>query len=103
MISINGSHIEPRTIQRRFKKILKTADIRDVNFHILRHTFSTRALEMGFDIKTLSEILGHTSTNITLKIYAHVLDEHKRRSMELLEGFYRNRSEHGQISGQPMN
>jgi len=84
IITLNGNSIEPRTIQRRFKKLLAIANIRDVNFHILRHSFATRALETGFDIKTLSEILGHSSATITLQKYAHVLDEHKRRNMELL-------------------
>ena len=84
IITFNGNPIEPRTIQRRFKKLLAIAKVRNVNFHILRHTFATRALETGFDIKTLSEILGHSSATITLTKYAHVLDEHKRRNMELL-------------------
>ena len=53
-----------------------------ISSNLPRHTFATRDLEKGFDIKTLSEI-------VTLKKYAHVLDEHKRRSMELLEELYR--------------
>ena len=57
-----------------------------------RHTFATRALEKGFDMKALSEILGHSSVNITLKTYAHVLDEHKRRSMELLGELFQQKS-----------
>jgi len=88
IITFNENVIEPRTIQRRFKKLLSIAGIRDVNFHILRHTFATRALEKGFDIKTLSEVLGHASATMTLSKYAHVLDEHKRRSMELLSELY---------------
>ena len=84
VITLNGGPIEPRTLQRRFKKLLVIANVRDVVFHVLRHSFSARALENGFDIKTLSEILGHSSATITLSKYAHVLDEHKRRNMESL-------------------
>ena len=84
----NEKPIEPRNIQYRFKRLLKLADIRDVNFHTTRHTFSVRALENNFDIKTLSEILGHSSPIITLNTYAHVLDEHKRKSMEALMSLY---------------
>lgn len=85
VINAGSGYIEPRNIQRRFKKLLSTANIRYVNFHAgTRHTFATRALESGFDIKTLSEILGHASVTVTLSKYAHVLDEHKRRNMELL-------------------
>lgn len=84
VLHIDGKPIEPRTYQYMFQSLLKNAGIAKAKFHTLRHTFSTRALELGFDIKTLSEILGHASASVTLKIYAHSLDEHKRQSMELL-------------------
>lgn len=84
ILNISGKPMEPRTYQYQFQKLLKTANVEKANFHALRHTFSTRALELGFDVKTLSEILGHASASITLKKYAHSLDEHKRQSMEML-------------------
>ena len=74
--------MDPRTFQYHHKRILEKAGVRYANVHTLRHTFSVRALELGFDIKTLSEILGHSDATITLKTYAHSLDEHKRNSME---------------------
>lgn len=80
--------IEPRNIQYNFKKILEKAGVTDANYHTLRHTFATRALENGFDAKTLSEILGHSSPTITLTKYAHSLYEHKKRKMELLGSLY---------------
>ncbi len=73
--------MDTRTFQYQYKRILERAGVRYVNAHTLRHTFSVRALELGFDIKTLSEILGHADATVTLKIYAHSLDEHKRKSM----------------------
>lgn len=76
--------MDPRMFQYHYKKILERAGVRYVNAHTLRHTFSVRALEAGFDIKTLSEVLGHADAAITLKTYAHSLDEHKRSSMERL-------------------
>ena len=88
VISRNGNAIEPRNIQYRFKNLLSDADIKPANFHSTRHTFATRALENGFDVKTLSEILGHASPALTLKKYAHSLDEHKRKSMESLSVIY---------------
>jgi len=88
IISYDGKLIEPRNMQRRFKRILELANLPSVNFHVTRHTFATRALENGFDVKTLSEILGHSSPITTLKKYAHTLDEHKRRSMESLSVLY---------------
>jgi integrase len=76
--------VEPRTMQNRFKTYLKQAEITEVNFHTLRHTFATRCVEVGFDIKTLSEILGHSSVKITLDKYVHSSMPLKRSSMEKL-------------------
>lgn len=73
--------MDPRTFQYRHKKVLERAGVRYANAHTLRHTFSVRALELSFDVKTLSEILGHADATVTLKTYAHSLDEHKRSSM----------------------
>ena len=53
-------------------------------FHSLRHTFATRALECGMDVKTLSEILGHKNATVTLNRYAHSLMEHKQDMMNKL-------------------
>lgn len=82
--SAYGGPAEPKTLQETFKRIIKAAGIEDANFHSLRHTFATRAVEKGVDVKTLSVILGHSSVNFTLDRYAHVLDKQKRKTMELL-------------------
>lgn len=76
--------IEPRTMQNHFKTYLNEGDIEDANFHSLRHTFATRCIEVGFDVKTLSEILGHSSVKITLDKYVHSSMQLKRMSMEKL-------------------
>ena len=60
------------------------ADVDDGNLHCLRHTFATKWLESQRDIKTLSAILGHSSSSTvqtTLKVYAHALEEHKAEQM----------------------
>lgn len=77
--------IEPRTLQRRFKSILKKADLPSVNYHSLRHAFATNCLQAGFDVKTLSEILGHASVETTLNRYVHTSMEQKIKCMGLLE------------------
>ena len=64
-------YVEPRTMQNRFKKILSACGIREANFHTTRHTFATRCIELGFDVKSLSEILGHASVSITMNRYVH--------------------------------
>ena len=61
----NDRYVEPRTMQNRFKSYVKNSGISDANFHALRHTFATRCVEVGFEIKSLSEVLGHANVNIT--------------------------------------
>ena len=73
--------VEPRTMQNRFKSLIMQSNINYVNFHVLRHTFATRCMELGFELKTLSEILGHSSVNITLNRYVHSSLEAKKANM----------------------
>lgn len=80
--------MEPRTMQYRFKKILKEAEITDINFHALRHTFATNCVENGMDVKSLSEMLGHSDVKITLNRYVHPTMDSKRRQIGELSGFY---------------
>ncbi len=72
-------NMEPRTLSNRFKKALQTCGVRNVNFHTLRHSFATRWIEFESDVKALSEILGHSSVNITMNYYVHPSMESKRR------------------------
>ena len=68
-------------MQNRFKKILAACGIEDANFHAIRHTFATRCVELGFDTKSLSEILGHASVAITMNRYVHPTMTLKRENM----------------------
>ncbi len=84
LTGMKNLYVEPRTMQYRFKSIIKKAGIAPANFHALRHTFATRCIELGFDIKSLSEILGHASVNITLNRYVHPSMELKQKNMNML-------------------
>lgn len=77
-------YIEPRTMQNHFQRLTRRSGIPQVNFHALRHSFATRCIEAGFDLKCLSEILGHTNVNITLNRYVHTSLALKRSNMEKL-------------------
>ena len=74
----------PRNMENRFKAVTGKCDIHDVNFHALRHTFATRCVELGFDVKSLSKILGHASVNITMNRHVHPSMELKQKNMDLL-------------------
>ena len=88
VFSCQGHPLEPRILQYRFKVLLKKAGLADINFHALRHTFATRCMELCFDIKTLSEILGHASAKMTLDRYGHSQMEHKRSVMNTLNELF---------------
>lgn len=77
-------YIEPRTMQNRFKALVMKSKIDNANFHCLRHTFATRCVEVGFEIKSLSEILGHANVNITLNRYVHSSFDLKYSNMNKL-------------------
>lgn len=76
--------MEPRVLQYRLEKYTQACGLEGVHFHTLRHTFATRAVEVGFEIKSLSEILGHASVTITLDRYVHSSLELKRDNMQKL-------------------
>ena len=85
VFSSSGNNvISIRSYQKSFELLQKKIDISRKGFHSLRHTFATRALECGMDIKTLSEILGHKNAIITLNRYVHSLSEHKKNMMNKL-------------------
>ena len=71
-------------MQNHFKAVLRECSITPANYHALRHTFATRCVELGFDIKSLSEILGHASVNITMNRYVHPTLALKKENMERL-------------------
>ena len=73
---------DPRTVQYRFKKILQKCGVEYFNFHMLRHAFATRCVAMGFDIKSLSEILGHSNVQITMSLYVHPTIQQKKKLMD---------------------
>ena len=75
---------DPRTIQRRFSRLAKKTEISGAHFHTLRHTFATRLLDLGVDVKTVSTLLGHSSARTTLDFYAHSLSEQQRDAVALL-------------------
>ena len=84
IIESKGKPVAIRVYQKSFETLLKKLDVPYKNFHSLRHTFATRALECGMDVRTLAEILGHKNPTVTLNRYAHSLMEHKVQMMNRL-------------------
>ena len=65
-----------------YRKVLKKTKVQYRKFHCLRHTFATRCIHVGMDVKSLSEILGHASINITLSTYVHSSYEVKKKYID---------------------
>lgn len=84
VVSDKNVFLSPRTFEYRFHRLLRKYRIADINFHVLRHTFSTRCVELDVDIKSLSEVLGHSSVSTTLSIYVHSSMDLKRSQLEKL-------------------
>lgn len=89
--------MEPRTLQYQFQRILEICDIQKTGFHTLRHTFATNCIQTGADIKSVSEVLGHSDVKITLNRYVHPSMHTKRECLNSLSSIY------GQISGQKIS
>ena len=83
--SNSGTPLEKRNIYKAFNKVVERANVKSsVTFHSFRHSFATRLLENGADIKTTSELLGHKSIQITFDIYSHVGKDLKQQTINLL-------------------
>ena len=76
--------MDPRTLQYRLAKYTDACGLEGVHFHTLRHSFATRCVEAGVELKCLSEILGHANTSVTLDRYVHSSLELKRANMNKL-------------------
>jgi len=78
ILTATHKYMEPRVFEYHFDKVMKDCQLNGVHFHTLRHTFTTRCIELGFEIKALSEILGHSSVTFTLDRYGHSSLETKK-------------------------
>ncbi|MCD8086242.1 MAG: tyrosine-type recombinase/integrase [Clostridiales bacterium] len=75
-------YMEPRTVQRSFAKYAAACGLENVTVHTCRHTFATRCIEAGFEMKSLSEIMGHANVSITMNRYVHCSMALKQKNME---------------------
>lgn len=81
---ITKKYMEPRNLRKYYYKIIDKLGISKLNFHSLRHTFATNCIRLGCDYKTVSELLGHSSVNMTLNIYVHFQMSQKKRCINAM-------------------
>ena len=84
VVSNGEAFVSTRTFDYRYRRAMAAAGVPVVNFHALRHTFATNCIERKMDVKTLSELLGHSGADITLNTYVHSSIEMKRTQIEKL-------------------
>ena len=77
--------MEPRIMEYHFHKLMEKCELEGATMHTCRHTFATRCIELGFDPKTLAEILGHSTVNVTLDRYVHPSMRQKAKKMDTLK------------------
>ena len=92
ILSGTDKPVEPRTMQNRFARILNNVNLPSVHFHSLRHYFASDCVRLGFDIKSLSELLGHSNVEITLNRYVHSSFDQKREYMNRIKFSVENTS-----------
>ena len=85
MANSDQSVITYRNLFRVMSNILKHNNINHGSLHTLRHTFATRLFKNGVDIKVISELLGHSDVSITYNIYTHVIQEQKKKAIDILD------------------
>ena len=73
---------DPRAMQYRYKVLLTRCGVRYRNFHCLRHSYATRCVERGVDVKSVSELLGHADVRPTLRLSVPSSMDYKRRAVE---------------------
>lgn len=83
-LSENGNLINSSNLSRSWKRYLKKVGVRYIKLHALRHTYATRQFEAELPLKTVSNLLGHSSIEITANIYTHVLKKEKEKSIDIL-------------------
>jgi len=84
VVSDSTDFVSPRTYEYRYHRLLESCGVDSINYHALRHTFASRCVEVGVDIKSLSEILGHRDSSITLNTYVHTSMQQKRVQLDKL-------------------
>ena len=85
MANSDTNVVSYRNLHRIMSNVLKRNEIAHGSLHTLRHTFATRLFKNGVDIKVISELLGHSDINITYDIYTHVIQEQKKKAVDVLD------------------
>ena len=93
ILSNSSKPIEPRTYRKFYNKFMKEVGVEPIKFHSLRHTFASMNIENGIDVKTISDILGHSDISITLQTYTHTTQKAKEKAIEKFNNMFKTEEE----------
>lgn len=93
VLSNSKKPIEPRTYRKFYNKFMKETGVEPIKFHALRHTFASINIENGADVKTISDILGHSDIAITLKTYTHTSQKAKEKAIQKFNNMFKTKEE----------
>lgn len=93
VLSNSKKAIEPRTYRKFYNKFMNEAGVQPIKFHALRHTFASINIENGVDVKTISDILGHSDISITLKTYTHTTQKAKVKAIQRFNDMFKTQKE----------
>ena len=80
-----GTPLEPHSLHEDFKRMLSRAGLPDMRFHDLRHSAASLMLAQGIPLRSIQEILGHSSIALTANLYAHVGEQLKREAADAMD------------------
>lgn len=89
--STRGTYTWPRNFRRKYDEVLLKAGIQHIKLHSLRHTFATRLLEEGEDIRVIQELLRHANIKTTANIYSHVTPKTKKKAANKMDNLLRRK------------
>ena len=84
----DGTYITPRTMQHTSRIIHLNLNIRDFDYHSLRHTHATVLLEKGAPLKYIQQRLGHKKIDVTINVYQHLTDDLRQMGTDVLNGIF---------------
>ncbi|NPV89211.1 MAG: site-specific integrase [Firmicutes bacterium] len=86
-----GTPIEPNSVLRALKSILKKNKLPQISVHDLRHTFATLLLSLGENPKVVAEMMGHSNASVTIDVYSHVVPGLKELAVKKLDAFLKEK------------
>lgn len=83
----NGGLLDPDTLRKRvFHSLLKASGLRRIRFHDLRHTFASLLLQQGESPVYVKEQMGHSSIQVTVDLYGHLIPGGNKQAVDRLDG-----------------